>query len=89
MISIFNRIQLATTSDELQRQKIVAALRKNEISYKMKIKNSNAYAFRPTAVRGYTGSYGVHEKSRFKYIFYVNKNDYEWTKQIIYTECNL
>lgn len=89
MISIFHRIRLSNTFDELQKQKIVTALRKNHIPYKIKIKNPSAYSFRPAASRGFTGSYGVSEKSRFEFIFYVDKSDYDRARQILYMECGL
>ncbi|MGN0515168.1 MAG: hypothetical protein ACI4GD_12905 [Lachnospiraceae bacterium] len=86
MINIFNRIRLTSTYDEQKIQKIVTALRGNHIPYKIKIKNPNSYSLRRPAATALIGSYGVHEKCRFEYIFYVNKSDYDWAKQILYTE---
>lgn len=84
MISILNRVQLTSTYDELKRQEIAILLRRNTIPYKEKIKNLNAYSFRPTDSRAFIGSYGIHEKNRFEYIFYVNKTDYNRAKHILY-----
>ena len=86
MISLFNRIQLISTYDELQREKIAVVLRRNTILYKIKVKNPSTYSLRPVASRTVVGSYVMHEKQRFKFIFYVNKNDYDRAKQLLYTE---
>lgn len=77
MLTIFNRKELCITFSLKEQGNIRDLLNANGIEYYFKVDNRSGH------IRGHMGSFGINMDLEHKYIFYVNKKDFEKAKYII------
>lgn len=77
MLTIFNRRELCITFSIKEQNDVRDLLSANGIEYYFKVYN------RSGNMRHDRGSFGLNMNVEYKYIFYVNKKDFERAKHII------
>lgn len=82
MITLFNRKELAITSDIKRQNEIRDILAANDIDYIVKVKNLLGTEIVGTRRTNF-GSFGINQDYSYEYKIYVLKDDYERAANLI------